>query len=1213
MFEHFEYITLDELSNGKGINQIQYVFNSIISELTEYLKLQPLYEEIIIKVVGEENFIAIENESILDFGVRKTIKNKKLIILVNGEHQKFIPFIIVREAYYSFLYLEISILVKTCINQIVENDLNRLSYASEWKKFIRDSLINRDFIHAELDKLQKFFKIEAREPLESSTQFFLKEMRENISLSQNDNIDNFYDLIFENYTYKTSKSLLNPEIIETLRIIIKIFFENKLYLNMSKYQKHFKLFKEHKKFRSTLSLRKFKENLQWINKCSSIAPSYDISFSVIDVKVVIVNLKFNPVLERNKIKLLIQEWPFYTTPKFVENSFGTEISILFIIPTIYLKDLHRYFNRLQESKYIIRKELYEVLTKMSSINLNYFTDVSNTEKIIDRNSVNYKDDYEIESTIGYPKISNPLALSYFEFKILERVRYVSVTGLTFDKRIETLNAIKEDVENEIRKQITFNKEFKKSMEKLLDSSTLKNQLLDFVENNRDQGFLFSYFKISQILHYLEFLEDILEKNPIIKNSSQLQTFLNSKLDSQLIEDRLIIQNKKFNKFVFQNFISLYFRSIKFFKEELEKIRIFYSVLDACYNLKILDLNKIKLIVEKPKLFEEIHTEREKKYRDLFKSISSYKITNDKIETTIKTFLNNDPPLLNPWLINTIFTSPFAKYYPEFAIKDTSENFEMLKKFKIYFPRIFILKIFDFNTHKNLLYVATYFINIKEKKLFLTILFSHFKNSIISFKRYFWGGIDRVTKLKMKDFYDYEKQKFFYSKELFEQLLIFSKKILGKQLEWIDYPLYENSDEIFWLGKQKMDILVNKVKKRISHQKLEYNLEELEEILQFRRNLVQNLVERKNFVDNKGKYYFKRYIKSIKFIPSFQKFGFSQYYLYFKPFFYKSQTSEIDFRLLFINSFQNIKYPVSIESNPSIFCNFIFPFNTPNKSYINWLVKSKRAVSEYCLFHKKKFYDILHFNRNFTKKGWNYSSIRFKSYIQDVLFNPSYDPKISEIRKFEIIEKIEPNIYGNDTQEYDALTNIYNTQSVDIKSFLGTRNHTIINNITELLKRKLIFPYVSLKNLDFQDKISIILPDNKPEFNKKIIKIFNFFNYCRIYEIEGEFFIYGFEKERYFENGFLIEIWFPKCELDEFFNIFDLLFQYFNIKHYLILTDLVNGKTLLKSVYGNLDFLEEYNPLLNLKWNDKDKIWMNHKLFNERFEPIYPDLVNKEKN
>jgi len=118
-----------------------------------------------------------------------------------------------------------------------------------------------------------------------------------------------------------------------------------------------------------------------------------------------------------------------------------------------------------------------------------------------------------------------------------------------------------------------------------------------------------------------------------------------------------------------------------------------------------------------------------------------------------------------------------------------------------------------------------------------------------------------------------------------------------------------------------------------------------------------------------------------------------------------------------------------------------------------------------------------------------------------------------------------------------------------------------------------------------------LPEIKQDLNEKIRKIFSFFNVCRIYEIEGEYFIFGFNKEKSFENGLLVELWFPKCEVYEFFNVFDLLFQYLEIKRYIILTDLVKGEPLLKSVYENIDSLNDYNPLLNLKWNDKDKIWI----------------------
>ena len=1212
MIVHFDYEILEELSKGKGLNQIQNVFNTLISELIDYLKLQPLYQNVIVKLISIEKPLKGENIPILDFGANRITRNDKLIIEVDEIYERFLPFILFREAFYCFVDKEASELVKICINQIVENDFSRLSGSKEWKKLIRDSLVDRDFIHSQLDKLQKFFKIEAKDPLESSIQFFFKEIRKNILMSDDSNIDRFYDLIFERYTYKTSKSLFNQEIVESLRIINYLFYETKVYQNLSDYQSQFKKFKENQKIDSDLSLRKFNDNLLWINKCSSIAPSYDVSYSTIDLWGIIGIINFNPLLEKNKIKMLMEEWPFYSSPKFSQNSFATEISLLFIIPKPYSKDLLNYFNRLEVSGYIIKKELYYVLKKRSFINLNYFTDISNIKKIIDPNNIKYEQKFEIESIIEYPAVSRPHPLSIFDFTILDRVRNFSITGLTFDKRIETLNVIKEDVENELRKQITINKEFKASLDKVLNSPKLKQQFLQFLDENQAQGFLYLNFQLNYVLQYINLIEKVLSYHPEITNIHQLHTFLNTKLLTQTIEEYLLIRNENIKKNIFYDFLSLYFQSISLFREEVLKVQDFCNVLNACYNLKILDLNKVKRIVkeldtEGTNLAKEIYRKREKRYEDVFKSISLYKITNEKIESTIEGLLNHDPPVIKPFLINTIFTSTFAKYYPILILKSTPEVYKGLKELKLYFPRIYIYEMTNLITKRNLICILIYFLNIKEKELFLSILYSYFKGFIISIKRYFWRGVKRLSKYEPRDFYDFENKKFIYSKDLFEQLFTYTQKILGKKLKWPENQP-RNVKEIFWSKKQNMDTLVNSVKSRISHQNIKFDLKELDDFLEFRKNLETSLLDRSKFITFKTKNFFKRYVDSIKFLPAFQKFGFSQYYLYFRPFDYNN----VDFRLIFINSFQDIKCPACIEPGQAIFCEYIFPFRTPNKSYLNWLVKSKKNVSEYCLFHKKKFYDIIHFNRNLTKEGWNYSSIRFKSYMQDVLFNPTYDPKISGIREFDTNEILGPNIHGLDTQEYEALTQIYNIHSIDIKSYLGTMKHSIINNITELLKKKLIFPYISLRNLDFQDKLSIILPNVKKEFNEKLIKIFSFFNVCRIYDIEGEFFIYGFEDIKPFENGLLIEIWFPKCEMDEFIEVFDLLFQYFEVKHHLILSDLVSGTTLLKSVFGNLDFLKVYNPLKNLKWNSKDKIWMNPKLFNEKFEPIYPDLLSKEK-
>ena len=1219
MLGYIVYETLEELSKAKELSQIQNIFTTLISELADYLKLQPICQDITIKLLDKENFTRRERVSILDFGVRKIIQNNNLVIQIDKTYKRFLPFILLREAYYSFVPKEASELVKICINQIVENNLSKLSVSKEWENLTRDSLVDSDFLDSQFDKLQKFFKIEAKEPFENTLQFFFKEMRDKALLSHDGNIDKLYDVLFESYEYKTSRSLFNKDIVETLRILIKLFYENKSYIHLSDYQALFKKFKENHQIETDLSLRKFNESLQWINKCTSIAPTYDVSRSIIDLYQIIGIIKFNPILEKNKIKTLMEVWPFYQNPKFSENSFATEISLYINVPKAYLNDLLKYFDRLEALGYIIKTQFYRVLNKTSNINLNYYTDIININRIIDPNNIKYEKKYEIETIIEFPTISRPLQLSIFDCTILERVRYLSVTGLTFDKRVETLNAIKEDVENELRKQIIINKKFNKSLDKVLNSAKLKQQFLWFLNENLEKmdGFFYLHEKINKIVSYLYLIEKILKNNPDISNIYQLQAFLNTSTVFKTIKDHLLIRNKNIKKIVFHETLPLYFQSKNIFRKEVEKIQVFCNVFNACYDLKILDLKELRRIVQEGKvedssIAEEIYRKREKKYENVFKSVSSYKITKERMESTIDAFLNHNPPLIQPILINTILASLFAKYYPFLVLKDTPETHEKLNKLRIYFPKVFIWEMLDLTNKKSYISLLIYLVNLKEKDLFLSILYTYFKDSIITINRYFWRGVER-TSLIPKDFYDFENKQFFYVKGLFNQLYTYSQKILGEILEWPKYQLNDNIQEIFWSTKQNMDTLIKTVKHRISHQKIEFNLRELDDMSEFKKNLETNLLDRAKFIDVKAKKFFKRYIKSIKFLPAFQKIGFSQYYLYFRPFYYRSPTFEIDFRLLFINTFQNIKYPACIEPNTPIICKYIFPFGTPNKTYLNWLVKSKKNVFEYCLFYKKKFYDIFHFNRNLTNEGWNYSSIRFKSYMQDVLFNPTYNPKISGIREFDINEKSEPDIYGPETQEYESLTQIYNIHSIDVKSYLGTRNYSIINNITELLQKKLIFPYLSLKNLDFQEKISIILPNIKQDLNDEIIKIFGFFNVCRIYEIEGEYFIYGFEDIKPFKNGLLIEIWFPKCEVDEFFEIFDLLFQFFNVKYRLILSDLVNGNTLLKSIYGNLDFLNSYNPLLNLKWNEKDKIWMNHTLFNEKFEPIYPDLILKKKD
>ncbi len=273
MLGNVVYENLEQLSKGKGLNLLQGTFNTLISELANYLNLQPFYQDIIIKLKKEGTVKKPNKEgnvSILDFGVERFNKNKTLTITLKLEDFndfRFLPFVLFREACYCFIFKDSSHLVKIMIKQIVENNLSRLSASKEWKKLFRDTLVDKEFINASFDILEKIFKIEAKEPIENTVQFFFREIREKPLLSYDGNINQICDIFFFNYTYQASRSLFDKDIVETLRVLIHLFYENKSYLNLSDYKTLFKKFKENHQIYSELSLRKFTENYLHYEVC----------------------------------------------------------------------------------------------------------------------------------------------------------------------------------------------------------------------------------------------------------------------------------------------------------------------------------------------------------------------------------------------------------------------------------------------------------------------------------------------------------------------------------------------------------------------------------------------------------------------------------------------------------------------------------------------------------------------------------------------------------------------------------------------------------------------------------------------------------------------------------------------------------------------------------------------------------------------------------
>jgi hypothetical protein len=256
---------------------------------------------------------------------------------------------------------------------------------------------------------------------------------------------------------------------------------------------------------------------------------------------------------------------------------------------------------------------------------------------------------------------------------------------------------------------------------------------------------------------------------------------------------------------------------------------------------------------------------------------------------------------------------------------------------------------------------------------------------------------------------------------------------------------------------------------------------------------------------------------------------------------------------------------------------------------------------------KKVHTLFHFDTNFTIERWDINELLFKAHIQNILFDPKFKNYQYKVRNFTIGTQ-QTEIYGPDSEEFKTLARFYPFELENpSKRTLFFQKH-ILKRIEFLLNRNLIFPTLETKNLDLKEKFSILIPKVKNEDIPTMIKIFDYFNHSLIYEIQGKFYKYG-KGEYNFENGLYIELFLPYCDFPKFKEVLMDLFHYLECEDYVFIDDFVPGDHIIQNILKEFE-LENYNPLLNLRWNETDKIWMNEKLFNEDFKKKYPDLRPK---
>jgi len=1182
------------------LENIDYFFHELLSSMKSYLNIEVIYPRINI-ILKNEASISAAVDNIFSIGVDRSYNNDILSIKIYSDFYQYIQFIMLREAYRCFIppLANLMNIIEIFINQKILIDLNKLKSSSEWSLLMREKLVNYEFISGELDRLENFLKRESTENIDSPFIFFFKYIRKNIQIIR-DKEKNFYETFFKEFLLVSSKTLFNNEIIETIRVLNKIFNQVKYYSALLDYQDYFSLFKKNRVIETNLSLNKFTENMQWIKNFSSISPSYKINWPSLNIFSINCYIKFNPIIKRSKIVKFINELPFFVLLKDSRNSFGFEIEGYFVIPKIYVEDLKIFLEKFRDYGYALQIKLSILENVENFVNLNYFREYHDKKTIVNRNHKFYESKYELDFSIAYGKEVIMPNLSLLDWLIIDRIRYFSQTGFNFERRAGALKLLKTDLINEIISQRKFITDLKTNLLIIHSSLKLRNAFLEFLKTNESFGIFYIKNMLNDYIFTFSVIKDILTKKPSINSVFKFREHFKRQGVSNSIENNITFKNSTIKKAIFNQFLPIYFKSKENFEEEINKYSSFFKVISSCYDLKIFNLQSIRMIVKNESLINTIYKSKEEKLMSSYESYELSDLTYQLIEEKLDYYLNSKPPVIKPNLISNIVVSMVQVFIV--LLKNNEETLVNLKKISFISKRMGIVSGEILNVELLIPYLSS-----SEKGTLISLLVNLFKENLISIKRYLWSYLQQA--FSRKDFYDLEKNEFFYTKDLFKQFFQNVRNILGDMQKPLP-ELQSMEQKRFWSEVKDVSYLIKEVEDRVRNETLDLSSENLRKLFEFHNLLGKNILNIEEFKKSQEKFFFKNYIKSIDFIPSFQNFGISQYFLYFYP----TDIEEINFLLLMNNAFQSISYPAQIDNSNSFLIQYIYPYRNPGISpYLNWLTKSKKIIREYCLFFIKKFHQILHFDYNLSSEGWDLDPNRFKIYFQNVLFNPDYKVQTSDLKEFNVGDLNSSNYLGPNSSEFKALSQIYNWKSLDIKSYLTRRYFKINTSIIELLKKGLIQPFITLKNLDLLEEITIILPDVDKKHNESILKIFSFFNIGVIYELEGEYYIHGFEDVIKFENGIMIKLYFPDCQIDEFEKLFDLLFEYMEIDHYLVLNDLVDGKNLIKSTFKELKFLETYNPLTNLIWNDKDKRWRNHKLFNENFEPVYPDLFFGKNN
>ena len=1214
--DSIDFTELISLSNGVSVEELNMLFFDFMERLEDYLGVPPI--ERLIKVILEEH--TEDYTDIMSHGAQRYYKHNLLIISID-KNSDFLPIIFLRELYYSFVPKRIlhRVPIKMVIHELIVLQLSKFKPIIKWNKFIIDTITDLDFYN---DDLQQGFKkiLSLQIGNLKGEQFFFRYFRLNAPFLETEPDADFFNNIWEDFVLKMTSYLRDDSMVETLRILKIIFFEVKDYRSLLQYKKHFTQFQEKGILSTNQSKKKFEENVKIINNQFSFAPSYQTNWSAINVSLLFTHLQFNPLLTHDQFAKIINNLPFFIYFRLSLSSFGREGFGYFLIPDKYAKDVKSLLTHLEELGYLIDYSI-DILTDYSNnLNMNYFRQFHDRTRLINPNHKQYKSQYEFKVPFKYESAPEGIKLTVPKWVILKRSRNWAITGFPFERRALTVTTFVHNLMSIKYSQKNFLDDLEKNFHDLhnltFQGKPYRLILLKLIESNKKYGFF--YIKESlEVLHSnIARIIDILNKNKGIKSINDLSLYIKGHGISNSISDNNMFHASKASETLFRKIVPRFFMNDVKASEMAKMYKYFNDFISGCFTLGIFKLDDVVKILSDKAVKETIIRKKRQAFKSSYRIPGERELNIDYIDETIKDFAKSDPPLLIPMMLTTINTTAFSKYHIIIKIRISAKNYKKAELLIKFFPRC------NLYLSDSLIIIEIYMPNIKdnEKGILVSIFCKMFGEDLLYFKRFYYKGIHPAFKLK--DYYDYSNSDFFYTQDLFREFSKYVYSLVGRKFRHQKKMILDNVEKFWNLSADSgLDKLVKIIRIRTAKENIDYDIKKLRDILELKNDICSFILDNEKFKTLKNQYFYNNYVHSIKLIPIFPLFGLSQYFLYFKPSVQLTE-NQIDMKSILNNSFQKIWYPASIGSDQFFLIRYIFPFRSPNKKYIDWLLGSKRAFSEYCFFLIKKIYSLFHFEKNLFPEGWELSYKLYETFLQDLLFDKRYRDSISLPKGFAVGTQRPTDFFGQNTEEFQDLISLYGQMSKDIKNILSSSRVRDKEKISRLIKKGLVIPHIRVKGIGLIDKLYILIPNVKKERMETLIKAFTFFNFGQLYEIEGEFQISGrvvneefglsetakFEPNNLikFENGLFIKLYLPNMDISEFNPIFSKLFTYLDIPRFAIFNDMVRGDTFLKHLFDNYDSTR-YNPVNNLKWNSTDKIWINHKLLGKDNKHLYPDL------